>query len=372
MPTTDVTASLTESVLASTITFELRDASGVPVPATTTYNDVLRTVTLRPATALSPDGTYTVTLSGLRDAAGNASAPVSWSFATAPAAPTAPSGLFAAATAPDLVELAWDDNSSNETAFHVERRTSGGSFSRVATLAPNATSYVDATVIGGRLYEYRVVAVNGGGDSASEIASVTTPVPQGFFDDFTNSSLGAAWLTSAYIASPSATLNAGTLSLMGIQVRSVEVVSTAVEARLQFTARWQSFGLATGLSTATGNSWATIGTKATPDSIYARTNVNGVTQTIDLGPTPAGLHTYRVEPVTGGFNFYIDGVRVATITETLPAGAPVKLVMSDMVGVAALVIDWVRAEQTLSSAPTDAPDQLEETSGIATELLHAA
>jgi len=133
------------------------------------------------------------------------------------------------------------------------------------------------------------------------------------------------------------------MSVMGTQVRSVADVSTAVEARLAFTSRWQAFGLATDLNTGPGNSWAIIGTKGTADTLYARTNVNGATQTVEIGATPTGLHTYRVEPVAGGFNFYIDGVKVASIAQVIAAGTPLKLVLSDMVAVAPLSVDWAHA-----------------------------
>jgi hypothetical protein len=163
-------------------------------------------------------------------------------------------------------------------------------------------------------------------------------------EDFSGSSLGAAWTTSPYMSAGSATVAGGTLSVSGSQVRSSATVRNAVEGRVRFTSRWQAFGIATDLTTTTNNSWAIFGTKSTPEVLYARTNVNGDTRTVDLGPTPIGLHVYRVEPVSGGYAFYIDGTKVATIAQALPTTAPTKLVVSDMVGAAELDVDWLRGD----------------------------
>ena len=59
-----------------------------------------------------------------------------------PNAPTAPSSLSAKAISTSQIDLSWVDNSSNESGFYVERRTSTGSYSRIATLGANVTSYL--------------------------------------------------------------------------------------------------------------------------------------------------------------------------------------------------------------------------------------
>ena len=96
--------------------------------------------------------------------------------ATTPAAvPTAPTALVGTVTGSD-VELTWTDNSSNETAFEVERATTGGSFTTLAALGANTSSYTDNSVVSGTTYEYRVRACNGAGCSTySNVVSVTTP-----------------------------------------------------------------------------------------------------------------------------------------------------------------------------------------------------
>ncbi|QDV39733.1 PA14 domain-containing protein [Tautonia plasticadhaerens] len=88
----NVTATFSESVQPGTIRFTLREAGGMEVPATLSHADASRTATLDPASNLMPSGTYTATVGGARDQAGNAMSDVSWTFTTAASAP--PPGEF--------------------------------------------------------------------------------------------------------------------------------------------------------------------------------------------------------------------------------------------------------------------------------------
>ena len=91
--------------------------------------------------------------------------------------PAAPSALTATASSAVRVALAWQDNSGNETGFQLERKIgSGGTWSLLATLGANATSYADTGLSPATTYVYRLRAVNGAGASAnSNEATVTTP-----------------------------------------------------------------------------------------------------------------------------------------------------------------------------------------------------
>ena len=91
------------------------------------------------------------------------------------AAPAAPTGLTAAldtSVDPQVVNLAWTDNAANETGYVVERSDNGIAFTPIATLAADSVSYTDPNVTSGNFYEYQVAAVNAGGASYSNIASV--------------------------------------------------------------------------------------------------------------------------------------------------------------------------------------------------------
>jgi hypothetical protein len=87
----NVTATFNEPVQASTISFELRDPFGAPVPATVTYDAPSRTAMLDPSADLDFAGTYEAEVSGAEDLAGNPmAAPVVWSFTTQDEPPPPP------------------------------------------------------------------------------------------------------------------------------------------------------------------------------------------------------------------------------------------------------------------------------------------
>ncbi|MFO0891121.1 MAG: DUF4082 domain-containing protein [Isosphaeraceae bacterium] len=78
-----VSATFNQNVLPESIAFTLVDSNNVPVSVTLSYDAATRTVTLDPHISLAQGTTFTATISGARDAAGNEMAePVSWSFTT--------------------------------------------------------------------------------------------------------------------------------------------------------------------------------------------------------------------------------------------------------------------------------------------------
>ena len=80
---TTATATFNEAVQAGTIGFTLTPSGGSPVAATVTYNSSNFTVTLTPSARLAYYTTYTATVSGAKDTAGDPmSGPFSWSFTT--------------------------------------------------------------------------------------------------------------------------------------------------------------------------------------------------------------------------------------------------------------------------------------------------
>jgi hypothetical protein len=119
------------------------------------------------------------------------SAPV-WIDTSTPAVPAAPSVLAATAVSPSRIDLAWKDNSLNESGFKIERKTgSGGIWAQVATPGAGATAWSNTGLSASTTYFYRVRATNAGGDSAwSNEASATTHPPASgiglygeYFDD---------------------------------------------------------------------------------------------------------------------------------------------------------------------------------------------
>src|SRR5882724_1853581 len=92
-------------------------------------------------------------------------------------APAAPSGLTAAAVSASQITLSWNDV-TGETSYKVLRSSNGGgTWTQVATVGANVTSYQNTGLASATTYSYCVVATNAGGDSAaSGTAAATTPV----------------------------------------------------------------------------------------------------------------------------------------------------------------------------------------------------
>jgi len=74
---------------------------------------------------------------------------------------SAPSNLTATATSCSQVNLSWRDNSNDETGFKIERKNgASGSWSQIATVGANTTTYTDFGLTGGATYYYRVSATS--------------------------------------------------------------------------------------------------------------------------------------------------------------------------------------------------------------------
>ncbi len=90
--------------------------------------------------------------------------------------PNAPTGLTATAISQHQINLAWTDASSNEAGFKIERAPfAPGSWTQIATVGANVTTYPNTSLASGTTYYYRVRAYNASGDSAySNEAHATT------------------------------------------------------------------------------------------------------------------------------------------------------------------------------------------------------
>ena len=91
--------------------------------------------------------------------------------------PAAPTNLIAAAASRTQINLAWTDNSTNESAFSIERSTDGSTWTEIAWKDPNVATHADLNLKRNVRYYYRVRAYNAVGYSTySNVASAVTSV----------------------------------------------------------------------------------------------------------------------------------------------------------------------------------------------------
>jgi hypothetical protein len=143
-------------------------------PATPTATAVPPTATRTPTrtpTSPPPTATPTWTTTAIPPTATWTPTPIP------PGLPVAPSALTAVGAGRNRINLAWSDNSSNETAFEIQRSRDGATWSALATVGANSESYSDtAGLTPNRVFYYRVRAVNASGPSAySNTASAKVP-----------------------------------------------------------------------------------------------------------------------------------------------------------------------------------------------------
>ncbi len=198
------------------------------------------------------------------------------SATTHPNPPAAPGDLTATAVSNSQINLAWTDNSSNETGFKIERKlTSAVNFTQIDTVAAGVTSYASTGLATTTSYTYRVRAYNAGGNSAySNQASATTlidppPAPSG--------------------------LTATTASNNQINLSWVDNASTETGFRIQ-------------RKTGAGGTYALIASVGANVTIYASTGLSGNTE-----------YFYRVRAYNAGGQSAFSGEDNATTLEDPPA-----------------------------------------------------
>jgi fibronectin type 3 domain-containing protein len=128
-------------------------------------------------TSVSSQSSYNYRVRAFNDA-GNSGYSNSAGVKT-PALPVnAPTNLAAVAMSTTQINVTWQDNSNNETGFRIERSTNGGaSWSQIATVGANVTSFTNTNLTRGQTYSYRVRAYGLIGNSAyTNVAFATVPL----------------------------------------------------------------------------------------------------------------------------------------------------------------------------------------------------
>jgi phosphodiesterase/alkaline phosphatase D-like protein len=94
--------------------------------------------------------------------------------------PAAPSNLMATAVSTSEIDLFWTNNATNQTGFLIQMSTDGITFTQLATVAGNVTSFKNTGLTANTQYFYRVQATNANGASPfSNVASATTATSSG-------------------------------------------------------------------------------------------------------------------------------------------------------------------------------------------------
>ncbi len=99
-----------------------------------------------------------------------------------PTAPATATNLTAQVVSSTQVNLSWQDNSTNETGFKVERCQGGNcsNFVEISAVAANVTSFSDTILQASTVYQYRVRAYNSTAYASSyPVVTVTTPATSG-------------------------------------------------------------------------------------------------------------------------------------------------------------------------------------------------
>lgn len=98
-------------------------------------------------------------------------------MATTLTLPSAPTSLKATTVSTTQINLSWTDASNNESGFRIRRRsTTTGSWTVIASVGQNVTSYQNAGLTAGRTYYYVVTAYNSSGESvlSNQVSATTT------------------------------------------------------------------------------------------------------------------------------------------------------------------------------------------------------
>lgn len=96
---------------------------------------------------------------------------------TIPTVLKTPTNLQAIAASASVINLTWNDESSAEEAYVVQRKTGNGSFQEVGTTTANAQSYSDTGLAPGTEYSYRIYAKSA--SKKSMLSNEATATTQG-------------------------------------------------------------------------------------------------------------------------------------------------------------------------------------------------
>jgi hypothetical protein len=168
-----------------------------------------------------------------KDAAGNLAVSANFTFTTQSGSvtlPAAPSNLVAQGGG-NRVRLTWNDNSSNEANFLIERKGPyDAAFVQIASVGANVTTYTDSSFPGYSIYyfhAYRVRASNSAGPSAYSNEAAARPYG-------TTAALAPTVKALEQFLSPASADGINDAAVFGLDIQTVAIVD--INGRLVFQA----------------------------------------------------------------------------------------------------------------------------------------
>ncbi|MFZ0827904.1 MAG: N,N-dimethylformamidase beta subunit family domain-containing protein, partial [Verrucomicrobiia bacterium] len=161
-----------------------------------------------------------------------------------------------------------------------------------------------------------------------------------FGDEFPGTALSAGWSGNIWNAGGSLAVGGGSLTVNGAHAAST--ASFGPGSSMEFVATFQAgpfqhVGFSSDI--AFDAPWVAFGTSAAGNGVYARSSGSSdILISASLLGTP---HRYRIVWNPGSFDFYVDGVQVATISVGI-ASSMLAQISDDNIDAASLQVDWLR------------------------------
>ncbi|MCC2668974.1 MAG: repeat-containing protein, partial [Armatimonadetes bacterium] len=298
--------------------------------------------TLRYSDTVSPLTTYFYRVRAT-NSAGSSGYSGMVSGETPPNPPAAPTNLAVTRAAPSQVNLSWQDNSSNESGFRIERRTGSGAFALIATVGANVRAYNNNGLALDTDYGYRVRAFNAGGESApAGPVTIATPPAAPFnlvLGQITAAQIRLDWASSSTTEtgfSVERKTEAGAFAAVGsVGADATTYTDTTVAANTTYTYRVRAASAAgdseysnapsaltlpaaptnltvlAAVSEALDVSWTDGNTP--PAAHQVERSSDGGTTFSQVAMLPAGTTTYRDSPVSAALSY---GYRVRAVNAT--------------------------------------------------------